>query len=177
MEDGITSAYASATSAEVKADSLADTIIDFNSLETVEELGENDKVLVSSGGDIKQIGCDDLVDKIADQMEAGGSSSGGSDVFDVVYVVSTQNYSVTCNKSIEEIVTASQSGKSFRVTVQFDGLDGKVSYNCLYTVQSAITNNAWVRGLLNIYDNGTKINVYMFSIRHNSNDTCEYFEL
>ena len=93
MEDGITSAYTTATSAEAKADSLAETIIDFNNLETVEELGENDKVLVNSGGSVKE----------ADASLIGGSGDGG------IFFVNDVNG--TLDKTWQEINDALEARK------------------------------------------------------------------
>lgn len=118
IEDGITSAYTTATSAEAKADSLAESIIDFNNLETVEELGENDKVLVSSGGSVKE----------ADATLIGGGSGGSgneSDIFMVEYRYTEEYDSQGIGKyerqcSSQEVIDAINSGKYIFATTDSD---------------------------------------------------------
>lgn len=122
MEDGITSAYTTATSAEVKADSLAETIIDFNNLETVEELGENDKVLVNSGGSVKE----------ADASLIGGSGGGGLEPLIINMLDSGPNgvddipgLHFYLDKTTEEIYSAMKQG---RLCIIIADLDTVVSY-------------------------------------------------
>ena len=65
------------------------------------------------GGKLKgPIAVDDLVDKIADQMSSGGSSSGSNNVLMITGTLDTlEEAKITLDKTFEEIRTAYLSGK------------------------------------------------------------------